>query len=74
MAPKYIFEVTMNRIMVLKAKNADKLEELLNNFFVQIQGLDARIISIVKDGKNIVAFINVEAKTPQAIGLEQGSK
>lgn len=51
----------MSKIVVLTAKNADTLADLINQFFVQIAGREARIINIVPDGNKLSAFINVES-------------
>lgn len=50
----------MNRLMTIKAKNSELLEAELNRFINSIGAAEMRIIAILKEGKNLVAFINVD--------------
>ena len=54
----------MTKVIVLKSNDAESLAQIINAYFMRISGHDAKILSIVHDGKQYSAFINTEMTEP----------
>lgn len=61
----------MTEIVTLKAKTADALASMINMYFMRLTGREAKIISICFDGKQFVAFINVDIERPGSKALAE---